>query len=70
MVVVLFVLSGVCARAEEFSWQKTHAEISSAGDIKWLPNTIHGIRRPQEMRNDAKGFTLTCSSVGCTTGAQ
>ena len=36
-VVVLFVLSGVWAGAEEFSWQKTHAKISSTGDIKWSP---------------------------------
>jgi hypothetical protein len=36
-VVVLFVLGGVLANAEEFSWQKTHAKISSTGDIEWAP---------------------------------
>ena len=36
-VVVLLVFSGVCASAEEFSWQKTHAKISSTGDIEWSP---------------------------------
>ena len=35
--VVIFVLGGVLASAEEFSWQKTYAKISSTGDIEWLP---------------------------------
>jgi len=35
--VVLLVLGGVWARAEEFSWQKTYAKISSTGDIEWSP---------------------------------
>ncbi|MCJ7716858.1 MAG: hypothetical protein MUO54_10115, partial [Anaerolineales bacterium] len=33
--VVLFVLGGASASAEEFSWQKTYAKISSTGDIAW-----------------------------------
>ena len=36
-VVILFVFSDVWAVAEEFSWQKTYAKISSTGDIEWLP---------------------------------
>jgi hypothetical protein len=36
-VVVLFVLGSVWASAEEFSWQKTYAKISSTGDIGWSP---------------------------------
>ena len=43
-VVVLFVLSGVWASAEEFSWQKTHAEISSGGDIKWSPRPFRFVK--------------------------
>ena len=36
-VVVLFALSGGWTSAEEFSWQKTHAKVSSTGDIEWSP---------------------------------
>ena len=34
---VLSALRGVCVRAAEFCWQKTHAEICASGDIKWSP---------------------------------
>jgi len=37
VVVVLFVLGGVWASAEEFSWQKKYAKVSSKGDIEWSP---------------------------------
>ena len=37
VLVVLSVLMGAWAHAGEFSWQKTHAEISATGDIKWSP---------------------------------
>ena len=36
-IIVLFVLSGVWVRAEEYSWQKKQAKISSTGDIEWSP---------------------------------
>ena len=36
-VTVVLVLSGVWARANEFSWQKTYAKVSSTGDIEWSP---------------------------------
>ena len=44
IVVILFVLSGVAAHAQEYSWQKTHAEISPAGDIKWSPRPFRFIK--------------------------
>jgi hypothetical protein len=37
VVVVLCVLCGAGAGAEAYSWQKTHAKISSTGDIQWSP---------------------------------
>ena len=36
-VVVLFVYGDMRAGDEDFSWQKTHAKISSKGDIEWSP---------------------------------
>ena len=39
-VVVLLVLGGAQLRAEAFSWQKTHAEISPKGDIAWSPQSF------------------------------
>jgi len=36
-VVILFISGGTGASAEEFSWQKTYAKISSTGDIEWSP---------------------------------
>jgi len=44
IVVVLFVLNGFWASAEEYSWQKAHAKISSTGDIKWSPQPFRFIQ--------------------------
>jgi len=35
--VILIVFAGVWANAEEFSWQKNYAQMSSTGDITWTP---------------------------------
>ena len=40
MLIVPFVLGGVWAGAEEFSWQKTYAKVSSTGDIEWSPQPL------------------------------
>ena len=37
MLMVPFVLGGAGVGAEEFSWQKTYAKVSSTGDIEWSP---------------------------------
>ena len=35
--IVIFVFVGVSISAEEYSWQKTYAKISSTSDIDWTP---------------------------------
>ena len=38
--VVLGVLMGTGTSAEEFTWQKTYAKVSSTGDIQWAPQAF------------------------------
>jgi len=40
LLMILFVLGGVRAAAAEFSWQKTHAQVSSTGDMEWAPQPL------------------------------
>ncbi len=44
VLVTLFALHGSWAHAAEFSWQKTHAEISATGDIKWSPQPFRFVK--------------------------
>ncbi|MHC4533156.1 MAG: hypothetical protein ACYS6K_04315 [Planctomycetota bacterium] len=54
-IVVLFVLSDVLTNAEEFSWQKTHAKISSTGDIEWLPRPFRFVKGDSARYIDYEG---------------
>ena len=43
-VVTMLAFSFALANSQEYSWQKTHAEISSTGDITWSPRQFRFVK--------------------------